>query len=159
MLHVGTTVRPGENINFSLDDKGEMYINATGSDDAMRAFMEWENIKASRAYDKEVWTGKMAGNKKVYGKVVDMGTLPNQTIKDIDHKVNGLDRFLHCTGEAWLTSDPSAVKTLPAVHTSTTHPISLWVDSAAPYLIRATTGVNRLDHSAAAFIEYTCTDR
>jgi len=29
MLHVGTTIRPGENINFSLDEKGEMYINAT----------------------------------------------------------------------------------------------------------------------------------
>ena len=41
MFHAGTTIRPGKNIDFSLDKKGRMYINASGSGGGEQGELPW----------------------------------------------------------------------------------------------------------------------
>ena len=69
--------------------------------------------------------------KPLYRKVVDCGTLPNKTEKEILHGVSNLNIITHITGTAW-DSDRTYIIPLPTV--SISDPVRIKCDKSKIYI-------------------------
>lgn len=156
----------------NIDELGGGSPSPTPETERLLAALNWEDIKASRTVGVEVWTGAMAGEDKVYGKVVDLGILPSTNTVATSANISNFKKWIGgISGVAVNTkianSYPIGALTipLPLPHSSTSL-VPMGYESAgyASKNIYVTTLNNSYGSSGwgmngYAFITYTCTDR
>ena len=146
----------GDNVSIEQNSEGNLVISSTGgATEAMYAMLNWENIKASRTFDTEVWTGKMAGTDKVYGKVIDLGALPNATTKNVAHNIANLDTKISHSGFVLQPEGHQISSNFPHTTDVKFSIYSRFTDTTCDIQ----TGTDRREFTAVMFLEYTCTDR
>nr|DAS65368.1 MAG TPA: hypothetical protein [Bacteriophage sp.] len=110
-----------------------------------KAVKEYVDKKQTYSTD-EIVVGTWIDGKPIYRKVVDIGDLPNNTSKYIDHNIN-IETPIKCSGICY-NSAASMVFTLPMCN------IHIWLDINQ---ICVLTTVDRTNTTAKAIIEYTKT--
>lgn len=95
--------------------------------------------------------GKWIDGKPLYRKVINFGTLPNNTTKNVAHGISNVDKTTRLYGTA---VSPNYTLTLPNAGTSPEDMITL---GRGPSNIDITTCINRTNYMAIVVIEYTKT--
>ena len=113
--------------------------------------------KAQEIYSTdEIIIGKWINNKPIYRKVINFGSLPNATTKDITHGITNLDKIIRYYGIAYATGSAGFItRILPASSPSgAEYTIDLYI---LENNIEIATAIDRSAYSAYIIIEYTKT--
>ena len=108
----------------------------------------------------EQWTGRTwLDGKKVYEKTIDVGALPNNSIKNIAHNILNIYRWIDITGayqQALMALGANSAPPRGLVFGVESENINTSVD-AVNIMIR--TGTDRTNYTGYVTLRYTCTDR
>ncbi len=150
MLYINTIIPPNGKENQVLTKSSDTHFD-----------VEWKDSQVgtdlvSYSLD-EQWTGKYwIDGRRIYRKVINYGSLPNNSIRDVDHNILNLHEVVKLEGRS---IEPT---------TNSYAPINVsWSDtrsSIGAYVygnyIRLTTGMDRTTWTDTKIIlSYTCTDR
>ena len=86
----------------------------------------------------------------LYEKVVNLGSLPSSTSKNVDHNISNIDKIIYVGG--WAQNSSGVMFPLPNVSTSTNYSVQITASSTQ---ITVQTGVDRTAFSGYAIIQYT----
>ena len=103
----------------------------------------------------EIVIGKWINNKPLYRKVISTGNLPNTSVKNINHGINNLDKYINMYG---IVSDGTYSIPLPYFYPSemiSTYGIG--IEASNNLSINIITGVDRTGYSGYVILEYTKT--
>lgn len=110
-------------------------------------------VKTTEWYTGEEVIGKWIDNRTLYRKIINTGTLPNNTSKNVAHGISNLRRAVKLYGYAFRSSDSSTIP-LPYVSSEVSRVTLLVVGSN----IRMVTAINRTDYTESyVIVEYTKT--
>lgn len=111
----------------------------------------WENAEVGTEY----WTGKRwIDGKKIYGKIVDFGELPNNSTKNVPTNIDNLYRYTSVTGIGTVPGNEGMP--LPLAFTVFNSVIGLYVFQGQ---IKIITAADYTRLTGIITLEYTCTDR
>ena len=115
---------------------------------------EYNGLLNSQRYStSEIDTGKTwIEGKKIYRKVVDLGTLPNATTKDVSHGISNVSAFVDVRGMAVNTT--SGIVTLPIPRVATANTMNLDVSLNATN-IHLDTSFDYSGWTGFVILEYT----
>lgn len=116
----------------------------------------WQPImpNASRYADGEIKVGTWINNKPLYRKVINFGTLPNATEKQVAHGIGNLDTIVNIRGMA---KNPSTNSQFMIPHSSTQNNAAIYVYGGSTY-VTIGTGLNRAEFTQCyVILEYTKT--
>lgn len=120
----------------------------------------WQNGLVSNPGDPasqyEYWTGKYYGGSKVYGKLLDFGTLPNNAGKSVRHYVAGMKQFINFSAMGFSNTEFIVIPNPDVMTSNNAQGIGLKADMTN---VTITTRQNWSTYSAIITIEYICTDR
>ncbi len=139
-----------------LKVNGDLYIADTDGDNAVNVMTAINNAKfISNTYSTtEAIVGAWIDGKPIYRKVVNTGTLPNNTTKDVLHNISNLKRAIQVKGYAYRSSDNF---TLPLPTASPTASASILTGVYGNY-VRITTGTDRSGFTESyVAVDYTKT--
>lgn len=102
----------------------------------------------------EISVGKWVDNKTIYRSVVDLGSFPNATYKEIDTNISNIDTVVSLRGIGWGATGNAFP--LPYVGQTSSGNMEL-VYLKASNKLRITTSENRNTMTGVAIIEYTKT--
>ena len=110
-------------------------------------------VKTTEWYTGEEVIGKWIDNRTLYRKIINTGSLPNNTAKNVAHGISNLRRAVKLHGYAFRSSDLSTMP-LPYVSSEVNRVTLLVVGSN----IRMVTATNRTDYTESyVIVEYTKT--
>ena len=106
--------------------------------------------------DIEVATrNKWVDGKRIYRKAVNYGALPNNTTKDVNHNITGLERVVKILGSAYSPSGPVSFE-IPYTNSVVTTAGNLIINVTGG-AIRMVAGVNYSTFTAVVTLDYTKT--
>ena len=125
-----------------------------GASSVTSAKIDWSTIGLSTFSTTETAIGTWINGKPLYRKVVDTGTLPNNTTKSVSHGLSNLRNIIHIYGAAKNTSNGITFP-LPFPSTQANAPIYVYADN---YNIIIGTATDRTVFSESYIVlEYTKT--
>ena len=100
----------------------------------------------------EHWTGKYIGSSKVYSKVIDMGSLPNNTTKQVAHGITGLDLSKRILILPWLDDGGTGVYCGWGWRTGSTTELAFWAINSTNLIVKTVTDMT--GYNGEARLEY-----
>lgn len=121
------------------------------------SYTPYKNFENEEVYStNEIRIGTWINGKPIYRKVIDCGSLPNNTTKQIAHNISNIERTIKCTGSAqygtYFLDLPYMAISNGSI--SGSNSIGITADTTNVNII---TGSNRTSWSAYAILEYTKT--
>lgn len=158
-VFIGDTEEAPDTAKLAIDDDGmpmfsSEVVNSLSGDEtakapSVHAVKDALSYSTSEVNTNETWIN----GKPIYKKVVDIGTLPNATTKQVNHDITNIDRIIKLYGVAWETGSTWTI-VLPASSPTGSNNINL---SASGTVLNIQTGTNRTDWSGYVVVEYTKT--
>lgn len=116
----------------------------------LRGLQESAFEAGSYKLNREVNTGQIwIDGRTIYRTVIDLGSLPNATTKNIAHGIGSFSFMLPPSGVA---TNGDSIRPLPYVDTGTGNLIELRAD---PTNVNVVTAINYSSYTAYAILEYT----
>lgn len=128
-------------------------LSTTSKSNVVNAINEVNNSTIYSTTEKVV--GKWINNKPLYRKVISTGNLPNASVKNINHGVSNLDKYINMYG---IVSDGAYSVPLPYFYPSemiSTYGIG--IEAPNNLSINIITGIDRTGYSGYIVLEYTKT--
>lgn len=155
------TVQYDESTTIYNRDNAELEVTLTNNKAVSDVYGDLKNIEEKLKQDiskgQEIPTNDCINNKRIYKKIIDFGTLPNATLKNVNHNIPNINNIINIFGIATNISDINK-NTIPIPYVDPENILNSISLSSTKDQVRIKTGTNRSGWNANVTILYTKED-